>query len=92
LNFRPTVSAGAYCPSGFIRVNGNPLDQQVKISVAEILIKQLGKWNLEKAKENKISFKYNPSANKCKSQAFEKRTKLMWLIFKGTKTAFFHNG
>jgi len=43
LNFRPTVSAGAYCPSGFIRVNGNPLDQQVKISVAEILIKQLGK-------------------------------------------------
>lgn len=25
----PTVSAGAYGPSGFIRVNGNPLDGQV---------------------------------------------------------------
>jgi hypothetical protein len=25
----PTISAGAYGPSGFIRVNGNPLDGQV---------------------------------------------------------------
>ena len=34
ITFSPTLSSGAYGPSGFIRVNGNPLDQQVNTDPA----------------------------------------------------------
>ena len=34
ITFSPTLSSGAYGSSGFIRVNGNPLDQQVNTDPA----------------------------------------------------------